>query len=202
MNEEQMNTTIDTTKKYINDVLLPIVHACHEDLEGHLFMCDNFINKVKNLTTLVSNTKNKQVMEIGFNAGFSAALILFSNPDVHLTCVDLGFHRYVLPCYQKMKETFGDRIEMIIGDSSFTLPFLMNKHYDLIHIDGGHTREVALSDVQNSYRLSKNETILIMDDYDYPHLRTLWDEFAISNKLISVENVYQTEYHNIKSVVK
>ena len=202
MNEEQMNTTIDTTKKYINDVLLPIVHACHEDLEGHLFMCDNFINKVKNLTTLVSNTKNKQVMEIGFNAGFSAALILFSNPDVHLTCVDLGFHRYVLPCYQKMKETFGDRIEMIIGDSTLTLPFLMNKQYDLIHIDGGHTHEVALSDVQNSYRLSKNETILIMDDYDYPHLRTLWDEFVISNNLISVENVYQTEYHNIKSVVK
>ena len=202
MNEEQMNTTIDTTKKYINDVLLPIVHACHEDLEGHLFMCDNFINKVKNLTTLVSDTKNKQVMEIGFNAGFSAALILFSNPDVHLTCVDLGLHRYVLPCYQKMKETFGDRIEMIIGDSTLTLPFLMNKQYDLIHIDGGHTHEVALSDIQNSYRLSKNETILIMDDYDYPHLRTLWDEFVISNNLISVENVYQTEYHNIKSVVK
>ena len=95
MDDEQMNTNIDTTKRYINDVLLPIVHACHEDLEGHLFMCDNFINKVKNLTTLVSDTKNKQVMEIGFNAGFSAALILFSNPDVHLTCVDLGLHRYV-----------------------------------------------------------------------------------------------------------
>ena len=28
MDEEQMNTTIDTTKRYINDVLLPIVHAC------------------------------------------------------------------------------------------------------------------------------------------------------------------------------
>ena len=202
MDDEQMNTTIDTTKRYINDVLLPIVHACHEDLEGHLFMCDNFINKVKNLTTLVSDTKNKQVMEIGFNAGFSAALILLSNPDVHLTCVDLGLHRYVHPCYQKMKETFGDRIEMIIGDSTLTLPFLMNKQYDLIHIDGGHTHEVALSDVQNSYRLSKNETILIMDDYDYPHLRTMWDEFVISNKLISVENIYQTEYHNIKRVVK
>ena len=198
MNEEHINTT----KKYINDVLLPIVHACHEDLEGHLFMCDNFTNKVKNLTTLVSNKKIKRVMEIGFNAGFSAALILFSNPDVHLTCVDLGFHRYVYPCYQKMKETFGDRIDIIIGDSTITLPFLLDKQYDLIHIDGGHTREVAHSDIQNSYRLSKNETILIMDDYDYPHLRTLWDEFVISNNLISLGNVYETEYHDIKCVVK
>lgn len=127
MSEEHMNTTIDTTKKYINDVLMPIINACHENLEGHLFMCDEFINKVKNLTTLVSNKNIKEVMEIRFNAGFSAALILFSNPDVHLTCVDLGLHSYVLPCYQKMKGIFGDRIEIIIGDSTITLPFLINK---------------------------------------------------------------------------
>jgi predicted O-methyltransferase YrrM len=202
MNEEHINETIKTTITYINDFLLPIVRECHEDLEGHLFTCDNFINKVQNLTTLVSDTKNKQVMEIGFNAGFSAALILFSNPDVHLTCLDLGIHKYVYPCYKKMKETFGDRIEIIIGDSTITLPFLLNRQYDLIHIDGGHTSEVALSDIHNSYRLSKNETILIMDDYDYPHIRTLWDEFVFSNNLRCVENVRETEYHDIKCVVK
>ena len=202
MNEEHMNTTIDTTKKYINDVLLPIVHSCHENLEGHLFMCDEFMNKVKNLTTQVSNNQVKNVMEIGFNAGFSAALILFSNPDVHLTCVDLGFHSYVSPCYQKLKETFGDRIEIIIGDSTVTLPDLIDKQYDLIHIDGGHSRQVAQCDIQNSYRLSKNGTILIMDDYDYEHLRILWEEFVISNNLRHVENIYGTRYHDIKRVVK
>lgn len=43
-----------------------------------------------------------------------------------------------------MKETFGERLNLIIEDSMKTLPTI-NYKYDLIHIDGGHSLHVASS---------------------------------------------------------
>jgi predicted O-methyltransferase YrrM len=72
-----------------------------------------------------------------------------------------------------LKETLGDRISITIGDSTKTLQNINDK-YDLIHIDGGHSTAVANSDIINSYRLSKQGTILIMDDYDVPNLHNIY----------------------------
>lgn len=44
----------------------------------------------------------------------------------------------LLNLHQKIKETFGDRINIIIGDSTKTLQYMLHEQYDLIHIDGGH----------------------------------------------------------------
>jgi predicted O-methyltransferase YrrM len=78
----------------------------------------------------------------------------------------LGEHKYTLPCYNKIKETFKERLKIIIGDSTKTLPNITGI-YDVIHIDGGHSTEIANSNIINSLRLSKKGTILIMDDYDF-----------------------------------
>jgi len=107
---------------------------------------------------------------------------------------------YTLPCYEKLKETFGDRINITIGDSTKTLQNV-NNAYDLIHIDGGHSTEVANSDIINSYRLSKQRTILIMDDYDFHNLHNLWDSYIIKYNLKKLHiNVYNSPHHDIKYV--
>ena len=85
-----------------------------------------------------------------------------------------------------------------IGDSAKTL-LLDNNTYDVIHIDGGHAIEIANSDIQNSYRLSKDKTILIMDDYDFNHLHQLWNIYVLKYKLKSF-NCYYSEHHDIKYV--
>jgi predicted O-methyltransferase YrrM len=141
-------------------------------------------------------------MEIGFNSGFSALLMLFSNPNMHLTCLDLGEHKYTLPCYIKLKETFGNRLNILVGDSKKTLPNVYDV-YDLIHIDGGHATEVANSDILNSYRLSKQGTILIMDDYDFDNLYRLWNIYIEKYKLKPLDiNVYSCPHHDIKYCIK
>ena len=127
---------------------------------------------------MVLNKNIKNVMEIGFNSGFSTLLMLLTNPKMCISCFDLGEHKYTMPCYQKLKEKFGDRINIIIGDSTKTLQNV-NDNYDLIHIDGGHSTEVSDSDIINSYRLSKKGTILIMGDYDFNNLHNLWDSYII-----------------------
>lgn len=202
-----ITNNIIKTKKYINDFLLPIINNSNEKLEGNIFMLhhtteytDIFLNKAKNISNLVLNKNIKKVMEIGFNSGFSTLLMLISNPNIHISCFDLGEHKYTIPCYNKLKETFGNRLKITIGDSTETLKFINDK-YDLIHIDGGHSTEVADSDIVNSYRLSKKRTILIMDDYDFPNLHNLWNDYINKYDLKKLDiSIYPTTHHDIKYV--
>jgi predicted O-methyltransferase YrrM len=202
-----INNNINKAKAYIDVNLLPIIHECGELLEGNIFMLhhttnytNTFLNKSKNISNMVLNKNIKNVMEIGFNSGFSTLLMLLTNPNVYISCFDLGEHKYTMPCYKMLKETFGDRINITIGDSTKTLQNV-NGNYDLIHIDGGHSTEVADIDIINSYRLSKNRTILIMDDYDFPNLHDLWDSYIIKYNLKKPHiNLYESPHHDIKYV--
>jgi predicted O-methyltransferase YrrM len=204
-----IDINIENTKNFINENLLPIIHNTKENLEGNIFMLHNttkytnvYEKKKKNISNLVLNKNITNVMEIGFNAGFSTLLMLISNPNLKITCFDLGLHKYTKPCYDKIKETFGDRINLILGDSKKTLPTI-NNHFELIHIDGGHSTDVAESDIINSYRLSKQGTILIMDDYDFSNLRILWDKYIdqYDLKLVNV-SIFDTKQQDIKYVNK
>lgn len=204
-----ITNNINKAKTYIIEWLMPIIHNCGVKHEGNIFMIhhttdfsDIFLNKAKNISNLVLNKNIKHVMEIGFNSGFSTLLMLLTNPNMHITCFDLGEHNYVIPCYEILKETFGDRINIIIGDSTQTLKG-HNNNYDLIHIDGGHSIEVDESDIINSYRLSKQGTILIMDNYDFGYLAELWDSYIIKYNLKNLNiNVYNSPHHDIKYVSK
>jgi predicted O-methyltransferase YrrM len=200
---------IDITKQYINENLLPIIRNIGEPFEGNIFMqhlttdcTDAFQNKVNNISNLLLNRNIQNVMEIGFNSGFSALLMLNSNPTVKLTCFDLGHHKYTLLCYEKMRETFGDRIQLIIGDSAQTLKNV-NDRFDLIHIDGGHSTEAAESDIIHSYRLSKKGAIFIMDDSHFPNLREVWDKYIRVYDLKPL-NIYTYNYphHDIKYIAR
>jgi predicted O-methyltransferase YrrM len=128
--------------------------------------------------------------------------MLLSNPSIRITCFDLGEHKYTLPCYEKLKETFGDRISLVIGDSRLSL-HNVNEVYDVIHIDGGHSIDVASSDIIHSYQLSKQGTLLIMDDYDFPDLHKLWDFYVNLYRLKPIQiTSYPSPHHDIKYVVK
>lgn len=204
-----INTNINKTKEYINLHLMPIIYNCGELLEGNIFMLhhstiytDLYLNKAKNISNLVLPKNLKSVMEIGFNAGFSTLLMLFSNQNIKITCFDIGEHKYTLPCYEKIKETFGDRLNLIVGDSTKTLQNINDK-YDLIHIDGSHLTEVATSDIINSYRLSKKRTVIIMDDYNFPYLHKLWDEYVYIYDLKKLDiQLYNTLDHDVKYVTR
>jgi len=200
-----MEIIISKTKDYINNNLLPIIREINEPLEGNLFMQhlsleynDLFIHKVKNICLLSKLNSTKNVLEIGFNAGFSAVLILLSNENITLTCVDICEHQYTIPCFNRLKQDFGDRIELIKGNTLDTLKFI-DAEYDLVHIDGSHVLDVATNDVEQSYRLCKPNGILIMDDYDAPWLKSIWDNYIqlFNLKPINIE-IFETNLHDIK----
>ena len=211
---QDIQNAIAKTKDYIDAHLLPIIHSCGERLEGNLFMLhhrtdytEEYSVKQLNLSNVLLNKNIKSVLEIGFNSGFSTLLMLLSNPDVKVTCVDLGEHAYARPCFEKLKETFGERIEILFGDSRVKVLELIEQNklnrqnalYDLIHIDGSNAPDVAECDIKNAFGLSRTGTILIMDDYNFPWLKPLWDRYIALHDLKRLNiHVYPTQQHDLR----
>jgi predicted O-methyltransferase YrrM len=197
---------IKKTKQYIKKYLNPVINKTGEHLEGNIFTIGKidfsflFHRKCVNISLLSQNKDIKNIMEIGFNAGFSTLLMLFSNPLAKITCYDLGEHSYTMPCFKIIKKTFGDRVNLILGDSTKTVPNDKNK-YDLIHIDGGHSTYVATQDIENSYNKSKPGTIFIFDDYIlFPNLHILWNSYIRKYSLKNLDSTLylKTIHHDIK----
>lgn len=89
-----INNNISKAKQYIDTYLLPIIHNSGELLEGNIFMFHHttnytnlFLNKTKNISNMVLNQNIKNVMEIGFNSGFSTLLMLLSNSNIYISCL-------------------------------------------------------------------------------------------------------------------
>jgi predicted O-methyltransferase YrrM len=205
--KENIEKNITETKKFINEYLLPIIKSTGEKLEGNIFMLDEnmiytniFFDKQVNFVLASSKENINNVLEIGFNAGFSALLMLISNPNLKITCVDICSHKYALLCFNKMKEKFGDRINILCGSSVDVLPKLIGNQYDMIHIDGCHLVDIAELDIKNSLQLCKSGTILIMDDTNDIKLLNIWLRYSNSHKLLNFYkgNFVDSEFHNIK----
>jgi predicted O-methyltransferase YrrM len=204
--KEEINILIKKTKQIINEHLLPIIKSTNEKLEGNIFMfhetteyTNEFLDKQINFILALKRKNINNILEIGFNAGFSALLMLLTNPNVNLTCVDICMHNYSMLCYKKLNELFGNRIKLIPGSSVDIVPTLTDK-YDLIHIDGCHLVDIAEKDIQNSLQLCKTGTILIMDDTNGDELYNLWMNYCKKYNLLSFfpNNFVMTRYHDIK----
>lgn len=196
-------------KKIINERLLPIIQGVGEPLEGNIFMLhremtytDIYKEKRQNIVSLFSlKTKScSKALEIGFNAGFSALLMLLSNPNMTLICADLCEHRYTVPCFQVLKEIFGCRIELIQGSSIDTLSTLFET-FDIIHIDGGHMDLVVKNDCDHAIRLSTKGSVLIMDDYEFPNIQCIWDDYCCNYNLLKPSShIFETKRQDTRIV--
>lgn len=137
-------------------------------VEGSITHCKE---KVEDILQILKTQKPKHIMEIGFNAGDSADLILRNAPGATLTSFDLGVHaNYVLSGKEYIDKTFPNRHTLIIGDSKNTVPeyaSISNRKFDVILVDGGHEYIDAITDLTNCFRLAHPETIVILDDTMY-----------------------------------
>ncbi len=120
------------------------------------------------LDKIIKSHNVKTVMEIGFNAGHSAEVILSASPDITLTSFDLGLHDYVSVGKNYIDNNFAFRHRLILGNSLETVPLFTNENpnvkFDLIFIDGGHLYETAKGDLMNCLKLAHDNTIVIVDD--------------------------------------
>ena len=132
----------------------------------------------------------KSVLEVGFNAGHSALLILSSNPHVKYVGVDIGEHSYTKEAARILRNHFGKRFKLITGDSTNVLPGLkLDKlKYDVIHVDGGHSQAQCLSDLSNASNLLIEQSgQILLDDIKGSEILDALEEFKKNFSVISVK---------------
>ncbi|KXS14712.1 hypothetical protein M427DRAFT_135614 [Gonapodya prolifera JEL478] len=111
----------------------------------------------------------RTICETGFNGGHSSVTWLSSSWDATLFSWDLPHPDYGPPARAHVNRTFPGRFYITDGDSTITLPGFHKANPDLrcdiIHVDGGHSYEVAIADLRNFYHMaSRRRHIVLMDD--------------------------------------
>ncbi len=130
------------------------------------------------------------MLEIGFNAGHSCLLALTSNPDLRYVGVDIGYHAYTRPCFEFLRSVFGDRVQLLIGDSREVVPALRlrpNLAFDRFHVDGGHETGIAFTDISNVISLCRDRDVILIDDTDNMEILALCDYLCVRGTLSPVK---------------
>ena len=167
-----------------------------ESIEGNCYTyhltsspAPELCSKQTNLGLFAKDKKN--ILEIGFNAGHSAAIFLQSNPDVKLTCIDIGIHKYTIPCYEHLRKLFPSRIQLIIESSiNLTKLPLPLRSFDGVHVDGNHEDPWYIYDTTSCLRFMTDSAQLIMDDSNHPPIAK-WCQFMEKSILFKPSEAYQ-----------
>ena len=175
-----------------------VIYNSGEELEGNVFysqgsphvgeLASHFRYKRRTLAMLALAHQN--ILEIGFNAGHSALLMLTANPNLQLTCVDICEHAYTEPCVEYLCQAFPRRIQWIKGDSHDILPKMQQPSpHTAFHIDGGHMIWQAALDLRNCMDLARPGSVILFDDSDDHNLRHMLDFFLISGRLLTLQDI-------------
>lgn len=123
--------------------------------------------EAKGLCELAATTGAARIAEIGFNVGFSALAFLESSAHASVVSFELNERRAVLLAKGFLDEHYPGRHELVIGDSLQTLPRYAEDHphtFDLVFVDGGHSKQIADSDIRHACRLARPGALVVVDD--------------------------------------
>ena len=160
-----------------------LISRNYESVEGSLISAntmespeadgDVYMAKRLNYVFLINYLQPRTVLEIGFNWGYSASLIMESWSGCTLRSIDIAHHWYTKPCGDLIERAYPGRFSSIWKESHSALrdEQLAARKYDMIIVDGGHTYEIASMDIMLSFDLLSPGGLLVVDDTDAPSVR-------------------------------
>lgn len=112
----------------------------------------------------------KSIAEIGLNGGHSAETFFQNCSKIEkFVSFDLNQHDYTKAAVNFFKRRYKDKFSFVEGDSAQTVAKYAVQNpktkFDLIYIDGNHSYQGCLNDIQNCAALANSKTILWIDDY-------------------------------------
>jgi hypothetical protein len=169
-----MNNSDEFTSKLLNNIHIfyEIYQECGNKflngcgsymIDGQTYKyCNLMYNKQLLLYNCVKNAKN--VLEIGTYMGHSLLIMLLSNPELKITCIDIS-DEYTKPAVKILNKYFNNAITFIHNDSLTALKDL-NIKFDFFHIDGNHNVKNITSEFEYCLKLNKssNNTFKIIFD--------------------------------------
>jgi acetyltransferase-like isoleucine patch superfamily enzyme/predicted O-methyltransferase YrrM len=140
--------------------------------------------------------KPESYLEIGVRRGRSMAMVASQSPQCHIVGFDVWKANYAGmpnpgPAFVKAemaKLNYSGNIELISGNSHKTLKSFFQKepelYFDMITVDGDHTREGAAEDMADVLPRLKIGGIIVFDDIVHPqhtYLLDVWKSFTHDN---------------------
>jgi len=126
--------------------------------------CDLMYEKQELLFNSVKNVNN--VLEIGTYMGHSLLIMLLSNPELKITCIDID-DTFTRPAVNVLNKYFNNAITFIHNDSLNAL-HNMSQTFDFFHIDGHHDNNYISNEFVYVRKLNSNPDVLkvIFDDQE------------------------------------
>jgi hypothetical protein len=130
-------------------------------------------------------------MEIGFNAGHSAAIMLGHNPALKLLCLDSGTRNYCSPCADLISERFKHRFRIHYGNSREVLYELAGiiplQELDFVHLDGSREVNDFIFDIGWFMELAPVGCRLIVNNIYETHISEI-TQFLLNKNLLQPYN--------------
>jgi hypothetical protein len=138
--------------------------------------------------------------------------LLFGSKNTSLTSFDLFDKSFQNVSTTFLQSLFGyNRVNFVAGDSMETLPtyaYEVSKNQEgfprcqLYAVDGGHSYEVAMSDLVNFHSMTECENILLMDDVFWKNaeswgtthvdgVKQAWKEALFEQKIVKQYGCYE-----------
>ena len=147
--------------------------------------CDMMYEKQELLYNQVKTANN--VLEIGTYMGHSLLIMLLSNPNLKITCIDIS-DEYTRPAVNVLNKYFNSAIDFIHSDSLTALKSI-DKKFDFFHIDGTHV---------NDYITNEFNAIKELNSRPDNILRVLFDDQVY---LIELQNDIKCKYSVLKCII-
>lgn len=115
-------------------------------------------HSVRCLREIVEIVKPKEMMEIGFCAGYSSAMFLALS-DVRIASFDISNRQETIRGAEILQERYPKRLHLTVIDSASIVnhkgiwEWLSKISYDLILIDGGHLEHHVMADIDLALKL-------------------------------------------------
>jgi predicted O-methyltransferase YrrM len=130
------------------------------------------------LWQVISYFQPKSFLEIGFAAGQTMGIIYESSGrNQNYTSVDIDY------CRKKIfTGIFPDTKINFIETDSRMLSLPDNKIFDFIHIDGDHSYEMVVNDIDRCWHALGQTSILYMDDFRHPGVDRAIKDYILPKK--------------------
>ncbi|MGQ0604261.1 MAG: class I SAM-dependent methyltransferase [Anaerolineales bacterium] len=156
----------------------------------------SYADQLTVLHAAASLLQPENYLEIGVFRGRSMSVVASVAPNCHLWGFDLWIENYAdlsnpgpdFVRSQLLRVGYSEPVQLTSGNSQVTVPDFLKAHpdlyFDLITVDGDHSREGAIRDLQNVMPRLRIGGVLVFDDISHPlhpYLEQVWDETVAAN---------------------
>jgi predicted O-methyltransferase YrrM len=144
---------------------------------------------------LLAQTATRGIVEVGRFHGGSTFLMSVANEQVPIWSIDLQPSDDDLLRQFFAEHNTGENVHLLVGDSHDE-PFPEIGEFDLLFVDGDHTREGCLADLWNFVpRLHPGGHLVLHDCYAEFQVQQAVREFAAETELTTVRSPYNISSH-------